>query len=464
MATRSRAGGDEPRSFVAPAIAVVALGALVGLGAGVDPLLVAAAVVGVAVVLGCMVEPVVSLFLLVAVLPIDTAISPDASAAVTPIKVLGALCIGAFVLRGLLVKGRFDGDATYWLLLAFLVLALVSSLGAVRDVPAAVGTTLRYASFMGFYVIMAQVVTARLIRPVVWALTLAAAGGAAVGIWGYLSGTQLRATLPNTDPNDFAFVLVTTVPVALWLLRETRRRWLVLSLVAVIVGAALLTLSRGGLVGLAAAGLVASVLDRRYRRLVLTGAGILAATALVLLLAFPERVDNSLHAKEEVAGQNVDDRLGAWRLAVQLASERPLGVGPGNYRFVYNERLDTPAGVESINVVHNAYLDIAAEIGVGGALLFVAFLGVSFVRLVSFHRRGVGPPDFAAAALCSLATAMAASLTLSEQYFAPFWVFASFATVLHRAARADAVAAPAAVAAVAAPVPGTAVAVVGGGG
>jgi putative inorganic carbon (HCO3(-)) transporter len=421
-------------SSALPIFAVVALGLVIGLGAGISPELALLAAVGIGVVGAALWHPPLALFMLIAVFPLDTALSSSADSTLTPIKVVGALCAGAFVLRGLIVKGVFVGDVTYWILGAFLGLALVSSLWA-RNVPGAFGTTMRYASFIVFYLIMTQVVTLRLLRPVVWGLSISAALSAVIGIAAFASGSQFRATLPNTDPNDFAFVLVTTVPITLWLLRDAKRRWPIVLLVGLMFGGALLTLSRGGLVGMAAAAIGACVLDKRYRRLVIMMVAVLVIAVGSAFVLAHDRVERSLHAKESVAGANVDNRFGAWNLALHLAFENPIGVGPGNFRYHYNERLDTPAGVESINVVHNAYLDVSAELGLVGGALFVTFLGISFVRLLRMARARVGPPDFAAAALLALVTAMAASLTLSEQYYSPFWIFASFAVVLQRAGR-----------------------------
>jgi putative inorganic carbon (HCO3(-)) transporter len=417
-----------------PILAVVSLGLVIGLATGVSPKLVALGALGAAIVAAAVRHPPLALFMLIAVFPLDTALSSSADSALTPIKLVGALCAGAFILRGLIVKGVFVGDVTYWILGAFLGLALVSSLWA-RDVPGALGTTMRYASFIIFYLIMTQVVTLRLLRPVIWGLSVSAAFSAVLGIAAFASGAQGRATLPNTDPNDFAFVLVTTVPMTLWLLRDAKRRWPIVVLVGLMFGGALLTLSRGGVVGMVAAGIGACLMDRRYRRIVLTMVAVVVVAASSAFVLIHDKVEGALHAKEQVASSNVDNRFGAWNLALHLAFENPVGVGPGNFRYHYNERLDTPAGVESINVVHNAYLDVSAEIGLVGGALFITFLGISFVRLLRMARQKVGPPDFAAAALLALVTAMAASLTLSEQYYAPFWIFASFAVVLQRASR-----------------------------
>jgi len=72
----------------------------------------------------------------------------------------------------------------------------------------------------------------------------------------------------------------------------------------------------------------------------------------------------------------------------------------------------------------------AAELGVGGFLLFLAYLAIAFQRLTVARREELGPPGLASAARTSLIVAAVAALTLSEQYFAPFWLLGALGTAL----------------------------------
>ncbi len=93
-------------------------------------------------------------------------------------------------------------------------------------------------------------------------------------------------------------------------------------------------------------------------------------------------LQQGLTAKQSIAQENVETRLDAWRAAAQLAAERPvLGLGPGNFGFYYFEKTGRPPGTFSgLRVVHDAYLDVAAELGVTGLLLFVGYLALVFQR------------------------------------------------------------------------------------
>ena len=197
----------------------------------------------------------------------------------------------------------------------------------------------------------------------------------------------------------------------------------------------MLTLSRGTVVGLGA-GLVSIILTERRRSLrpVLVGS-LVALVAVAGIVHFARgRIETGLESKADVARQNVDFRLAAWSAAGRFAVDHPfLGIGPGNFRIRYPEYSELPVGVSTLNVVHNSFLDIGGE---DRAARHAPVHRVSRARLpeawVFSVRQGRGPPDFAIAARTSLVVGIAASFTLTEQYFAPFWLLGGLAVALSR--------------------------------
>ena len=98
----------------------------------------------------------------------------------------------------------------------------------------------------------------------------------------------------------------------------------------------------------------------------------------------------------------MNTRLDAWSAAARLASEHPLGVGPGNFKLYYLKETGRPPGTDTLVVVHNAYLDLAAELGIGAMLVFLLYLGGSFWRASVARARGNGPPGLATAVRTAL--------------------------------------------------------------
>jgi len=294
-------------------------------------------------------------------------------------------------------------------------------------------TTTRYASFVALFFVVSQFVGDHgLHRRIAWVLSAAATVAGGVASWYFLSGRTLSARLPYGDPNDVAFILATTLPLTFWLLREPgRRRALVIAMIGVISVSTLLTLSRGALVGLGVAVIWLAVTERRLVKPLLAGALVSALILGAVYHVKQNRIETGLQAKQKVASANVSSRLEAFSAAARLSVEHPLlGVGPGNFQYHFLEATDSPPGAQRLVVVHDAYLDIAAELGPIAMVLFLGYLGVVFWQLSGARRLGLGPPGMATALRISLVVGTFSALTLSEQYFAPFWLIGGLAAAL----------------------------------
>lgn len=373
-----------------------------------------------------------ALLLLVAAGALEEAFQLSANPQLTMTKVAGAICFASFARYALASRRPLLLDRSHAVVVGILLVALASTVQAF-DTSTALTTTTRYASFVALYVVVSQFVGAHVLqRRVAWVLTLASGAAAAIALESYFSGDTVVATLPYANPSDFAFILATTVPLTFWLLGASPRwRLPLLGVVALIAAAIVLSLSRGTIVGLAA-GLAWMVLvDRRHVRLVL-GGGLLALLVAVLVIrSDPSRFETALLYKQKVADYNVTTRYDAWTAAAELAVEKPLlGVGPGNFRFYYNELTDRPAGTHNLFVAHNAYLDVAAELGLVAMVLFVLYLILIMGRLTVAARRGDGPPGYARALRVSLVIAIVAAAFVSEQYYPPFWLLGGLATAV----------------------------------
>ncbi len=418
-------------------VALVALACALALAAASRPLLVLVGLSALIAVVVCALRVDLALLLLVATAPLEALFPGGSGGGLTVTKVVGALCFISFALSAVVGRRRLWAGAPHALVFGILGIAMLSTLAA-RSTADAMTTTTRYASFVALFFVVSQFVgDHQLQRRIAWVLSIASAVAGIVAASYFLSGRTLSARLPNGDPNDIAFILATTLPLTFWLLREPgRRRALATLLLGIISVSILLTLSRGALVGLGAAVIWLALAERRFLRPLLVGA-VVAGLILVLVVHVKHnRIETGLRAKQKVASANVTSRLEAWKAASKLAVDHPtLGVGPGNFQYYFLKATDSPPGTTRLRVVHNAYLDVAAELGPTAMLLFIAYIGTVFVQLTSARRLEVGPPGFAAALRVSLVIAAVSSLTLSEQYFAPFWLIGGLAAALWREAR-----------------------------
>lgn len=411
-------------------------------GVGVSALAVArptATLLGVlaAAVVGLVVVRIdLAILLVVATAPLEAAFS-SGPAGISVTKLAGGLCFLSFIVAVARTKRRLLLDRSYLLVLGILAIAAISSLQALESGPA-FSTTVRYASFAGFYVVMSQFGHDPILqRRIAWVLAITASVSAGLGLANYLNGSQQFAELPYSNQNDFAFILATSLPLMFWLLGSRRAlRLPVLAMIGLVLAATLLSLSRGALVGLVAGLVFLLLTDRRRLQLALVAAALAVLAAGLVVQSNPERFHKALFSKQQVAQENVTTRFEAWDAASRLAADHPLlGVGPGNFQFYYNDLTGRPPGTLSLTVAHNAYLDIAAELGLVAMVLFVVYLANVFSRLTVAVRDATGTAGYAQALRISLVIAGVCAVFLSEQYFLPFWLIGGLATAIWASGR-----------------------------
>ncbi len=139
------------------------------------------------------------------------------------------------------------------------------------------------------------------------------------------------------------------------------------------------TFSRGGLLTL---GVVGAMLIWRTRKPVLAmivlaiGIGAFAYTASDKLKQKYTERSSSISSYEEDA--SAMGRIRSWGVAVRMWADHPVtGVGPRNFTLLYRRYGPT----DDVHVAHNSYLQMLAETGLPGFLLFVSLLVVSVLRL-----------------------------------------------------------------------------------
>lgn len=379
--------------------------------------------------------PSAILLLLVATFPWDDALGyPTREVSVG--KLLG-VCLVVTYLASRPHRRWVPVPKAFWVLLAFLGVLAVSLLrsGRVED---GVVQSMRYVMFAAFAFLVVQLVTdrARVVR-LAEVFVVSSTAAAVVGSFRFLTSMTGRASGPIGEANDFAYVLATATPLALylaWRQRERRALWLLASAVLLITIA--LTLSRGAVVGLGLAALWAALHNRVIAKVLVAAIAGVALLGAVMLAVDSKWVDERLNAKTAVADENWVSRQALWRAAIDMFQEEPiLGVGTGLYphraaEFVHDEPWHI---VEP--VAHSAYLEVLAEDGAIGLILFVIFIGGSWLTLVRARRaaRRADDADGAWLALAIQASAIVAVVSaafLSVQTAPPIWLTAAMAVPL----------------------------------
>lgn len=358
------------------------------------------------------------------------------------VKAVGVLLFAAWALRLLLdhrpVALRHPGMYAAGALLLVVLASLVAD-----GVPGhGVEVALRYASYLGVLAVLVDTIRAAgpdragFVRRVAGVFVVSCTAAAVVGLGGFLVAGG-RAAGPMEDANDFAFFLISALPLALWLARGpgVSARLHGVCAVVLIVGT-LATFSRGALLGIGVMAVLALALGLLRRRTLVLGAAVVAVAVVVAWVAVPDLIDRSLQEKQYVAADNVDSRFTTWSMAAAMTAERPLlGQGPGGFgteadRFV-------PAGTSDTtqqSVAHQMYLDVASELGLMGITAFLLVFAHAVLGAVRARRvPETGGP--ATAVLVGFGGTLVAACFLTEQYYLPLWLFSALGVALDPAWR-----------------------------
>jgi O-antigen ligase len=239
----------------------------------------------------------------------------------------------------------------------------------------------------------------------------------------------------GVDPNMLAALLVAGAVIALALAllpgRSPSARAAALGASAFCGGAVLLTVSRAGLVSLAAVLLGGLLLAGRGRRLPVLGAAILLVTATVTYFAAFAPAAATQRITHPGTGSGRED---IWLVGWRMVEAHPLiGVGAGNFPVSSIHYLLQPGTILRDDyiivpkVAHNIYLGTLAELGVVGLALFCGILGWALACGWRAARRfdAMGARDMGTvsrAVLIALLGILTASAFASGQFSKPLWV------------------------------------------
>lgn len=362
-------------------------------------------------------------------------------------------------------------------LCGYLVVVLWSTTAAVDPAAADVRLLEHLRGFAIFIVVVMLAQSAAALRRAAWTFVLCLSllgalallqvgtgdftsdfGGLARIKYAQVYGTifEPRIAGPLGDPNFFAQILVMAVPLALylaWTAEDIRERALGFGAAGIAGAATIFTYSRGGALALVIV-LVACAFTRGIN---LRKASLgLVPLVLVLWVALPADFARRLTTLNQLlpGSDDVlrpDSSFGERRLfaaaAWRMFEDAPiLGVGAGNYgvHFVdYAQRVGSDARLYVTPTEgyypHNLYLEVAAETGIAGLLLFASALVVCFRNLwrARLGLLAAGVPSSAGLVTgCSMALSgyLLTSVFLHGHFIRYWWLLVGFAAAAHKLA------------------------------
>ena len=436
------AAARAERSLVVVGLAAAAVAVAVGLALAIDIRL------GVALALAVVVTPL-ALLDLPAVIGLWAAVTMFSRAPGFGLATsgVGLLIVGAWIahLRAdrASIRAALRLHARFLGLLALLLAWLTISLAWSRD-QALATSALRdwYVNAAALVILLTSVRTSRDV--------LVVAGGLMLGVLAALclalAGIDLAPAQPAPglapdgrlagvlgDPNFMAalFVPVLVLCAGIRGVVDKRARWLLIPAALLLLVGLAMTQSRGGVLAALTAFAAAVVFMRGRRAAVLAIGAAALLTAAVYFSANPAVLER-LQAIGQDRGNGRED---LWLVARRMSEDQPVtGVGLANFTVRSREYVRRPGAlryvelvVERPHEVHNTYLQMLAETGVVGLLLFLALAWTAVTSALragcTFERTGrrrlaVASRSVAVASIGLLA----AAVFLSLQANATVWV------------------------------------------
>ena len=237
------------------------------------------------------------------------------------------------------------------------------------------------------------------LRQLIWIIVLS------IGFYGAKGGFYVLRTGGETGRvygppggfvsgnNELALALLMILPLMFFLRRHEsnvsvrRGLWLLIALTVISI---LGSFSRGAFLGLLGCG--AFLWLKSHKKFPIAVATVIAAVAMLFLMpqSWWDRMGTIETYDQDSSAQG---RLDAWRLAVVVANDRPLG---GGFNFWSAEIYDS-YGVAFIKpqYAHSIYFQMLGEHGWPGLLLFLAMIGATWMQARRLIRQTSSTTDLA---------------------------------------------------------------------
>jgi O-antigen ligase len=244
------------------------------------------------------------------------------------------------------------------------------------------------------------------------------------GLWGtsgWHSADPPRAVATLASPGALGTYLGCAIVVALAVLAWEgpvalrRMSWLVL---LVGIPGLLVTVTRGPILAGVIAGLGVLLLAPRGR---LVGLGLVAASAIALVAAWPQLTQAELYQKRIAEQTNIAGREDVQDASLAAAAEKPvLGWGYGSFdraKLAVADEISVRVEGSLETTSHNGLLTILVEFGAVGLLLLLAPWTVIALRGVGLVRRHVAERWLLVGSIAALAVFVLNAMTTDLKYF-----------------------------------------------
>ena len=288
-----------------------------------------------------------------------------AKAACQAVACLVAFCLAFSAGRIRRVAGR-----PFLLLAFFVALSLVGAV-AVGDFSASLvfaARLLLVAATVGFLLMASPGPGA--LTPLLVAMAIVGLGSAATGLPGLLQGQRLTGVFPPLRPNAIAMLCGVPAIAAAHTMLRGKGTFSIATVLAVLLGAVLMTESRTALLGLGLAALVLVAALRKIRRSVAVGLLALGTVMLPALMYTPALM-NMVMRPGSASLLTLNSRTLAWETVIETPLrtwERWVGAG------LSIKTVDVKGQYWETQVLDSSWMSALAQAGILGALVLGAWV------------------------------------------------------------------------------------------
>jgi probable O-glycosylation ligase (exosortase A-associated) len=294
-------------------------------------------------------------------------------------------------------------NSTSALLILFYIVATLSNIGAIGDIDVAWERWTVYSKILLFYFFAIKIISKKIhIDLLIWVLIISVGAMASKeGVKFIISGGSHRiggVVGITGDNNFFGVMIVTVIPLAVYLISQTKDKVLKMGLALVIffmIMGLFATYSRGGFLGLMVCGIFFWKSSNKKMVWIL-----LFSVIIYSLNNFmPEEWLSRMHSTENADADNsFMERIMAWKIGTLVAMDNILG---GGFDCVINkkiwmmyslkfDRLDfIPSPMPPIGMAfatHSMYFQVLSNHGFIGLTLFLMLLSSIMLKLSNILR------------------------------------------------------------------------------
>lgn len=277
------------------------------------------------------------------------------------------------------MKSNFTGDHKKYLLILIAFIIMSAPFGVYPGNSLSFIIELYWKILVGYFLILAYISTEEDINKLIWIYVLAIGFLSLLIIKGSDSG-RLAISEDVFDANDTAFLLLLGLPFLVWKfisLKGVKKYFVAMLLIAAMV-ALVKTNSRGAFLGLIAVYLVTIT---QINRLQVGGLGkIIIASVIVIGVTvyyggdvYFERISTLLEPSKDYNVSDTHGRIQIWERGLDMMLSNPFfGVGVDNF-ISADGMLYADIGAR-YQAAHNSFIQIGAEIGIIGLLMFILLI------------------------------------------------------------------------------------------